>query len=112
MALIPSAIIFINDDLVPEVQAHIERQLHISQTLDGYSFDATLVADPDFVSKVKALHRRILVIRPYTELDNRTVPDVVIFVKAAMVSVLKNNFGPPAATFAVNNLHWGQLGIY
>lgn len=112
MVAVPNAIIFINNDLVPQAQAHIQTQLHISQTLDGYAFDALLISDPTFLTNVIAQKRRILVLRPYTELQNRTVADVVIFVKAGMASVLQNKFGGPIDTFPVVNLHWAQLGLF
>lgn len=112
MGALPSAIIFVNNDLVPQVQAHIEKQLHISQTLDGYAFDATLISDTTFITNVTAQNRRILVIRPFTELENRTIADVTIFVKNGMAAVLQNNFGGPLATFPLINLHWSQLGVF
>jgi len=112
MVAVPNAIIFVNDDLVPQAKAHIQTQLHISQTLDGYEFDAILISDPTFLTDVAAQNRRILVIRPFTELTNRAVADVVIFVKAGMASVLKNKFGPPIDSFPVLRLHWGQFGIF
>lgn len=112
MAAVPPAIIFVNNDLVPQVQAHIEKQLHINQTFDGYAFDGYIANNPSYPSDIIKFNRRVLVIRSYEELNNRTISDVVVFVKAGLASVLKNKFGPPVDTFPVEKLYWGQLGVF
>lgn len=112
MVAVPSAIVMVNQDLTAQVRAHIIKQLHISEAVFGAEFDSRIEADPDYVNVVKSQNMRILVERPYTELDNRTEADVVIFIKNGLASVLKNNFGPPGKTFPVLNLHWGQFCIF
>jgi hypothetical protein len=113
MVAVPSAVIFVNNDLTIQVRNWIIKQLHINEYMDGYVFDRRVAADPDYVAKtVTALNRRILVIRSMRELENRSQADVVIFVKNALASVLHNNFGPPGQTHEVINLHWGQLSIF
>jgi hypothetical protein len=112
MVAVPAAIIFVNMDLVDQVRQHIVTQLHISEAIDGYTFDQRLIDDPQYICRIKGLNQRILVERPYTELQNRSEADVVIFVKNGLASILQNNFGPPRQTFPVVNLYWGQLGIF
>lgn len=108
----PSAIIFCNNDLVPNVEAMLVKQLYIDEIIDGYVFDARLEANANYLAQVKAANQRILVIRPFTELDNRTLADVVIFIKAGLASILKNKYGEPTFTTTVVNITWGKLGIY
>lgn len=112
MVVVPSAIIFVNKDLVDQVRQHLIKQLHITEAIDGYVFDQRLVDNPNYIDDVKALNQRILVERPFTELENRAEADIAIFIKNAIAAVLKNNFGPPRQSFQIINLHWGQLGIF
>jgi hypothetical protein len=112
MVALPSAVIFVNADLTDQVRNHLVKQLHIDEIIDGYTFDQRLVVNPQYVQDLKLLNLRLMVVRPFTELDNRSAADVVIFVKEGMASVLKNNFGPPGLTFKVLSLYWGQLCIF
>jgi hypothetical protein len=112
MVAVPPAIIFVNRDLTDQVRGWIMKQLHITAAVDGYTFDASVAADSDYVDKIHRLNLRLLVERPFTETQNRELADVVIFVKNGLASVEVNNFGPPGNTFPVLKLHWGQLGIY
>lgn len=108
----PSAIIFCNNDLTVNVESMLVKQLYIDEVIDGYIFDARLEANASYLAQVKAAHQRLLVIRPFTELDNRTLADVVIFIKAGLASIEENKFGPPNQTYPVVNLTWSKLGIY
>jgi hypothetical protein len=112
MVIRPSAIIFVNNDLTDNVQTRLVRQLHINEVISGTEFDARVAADPDYPSNIKQLDLRIMVLRSFEELDNRDLADVVIFIKAALASILKNNFGPPGFTIAVLDIYWGKLCIY
>ncbi len=112
MVVLPAAIILVNNDISANVQAMLVRQLFIDEVLDGYVFDDRVTADSDYPNLVKRQQRRLLVVRSFEELNNRTNMDVVIFFKNGLVSVLQNNFGPPVATFLVINLAWGKLGVY
>jgi hypothetical protein len=112
MVAVPSAVIFVNNDLVPQVRSFITTQLHITEWITGTQFDNRIAADPDYIDKIKQMGWRLMVERNYQELDNRTLPDVVIFVKNGMASIEYNNFGPPKPQFPVLNLHWGQFGIF
>jgi hypothetical protein len=109
---VPGAVVMVNNDLSPIIQQKLVSQLHIDQVLTGEEFDASVAADPSFVQTVRALRRRIMVVRNFRETNNRTLCDVIIFVKAALASVEKNCFGPPGSTHMVKNLTWGQLCIY
>lgn len=109
---IPPAIIFVNDDLVTQVRNHLVKQLHINAIYDGYAFDGYIETNPAFVNSVYTSNMRIMVIRPFTELTNRSVADIVIFVKAGLASVLDNKFGLPSATHEVVDLTWGKLGKF
>jgi hypothetical protein len=112
MVLRPAGIVFVNNDLTPSVQAALVRQLHISEVIDGYIFDDRITANPGYVDIVKQLNMRILVVRSFEELENRTLADVVIFVTHGLASVLENKFGPPGVTSAVCRLTWGKLCVF
>lgn len=109
---VPNGIVLVNNDLVPQVRAHLIKQLHINEVLDGYVFDDIIAADPSYPTKVKQLGLRVMVIRPFTEYQNRQLFDLVIFIKNGMASMESKKVGPPARTFEVLNLHWSQFCIY
>lgn len=108
----PAAVIFVNNDLTSSVRNMLVKQLHIDEVVDGYVFDARISANSEYVSNIKQLDIRIMVERPFTELENRTEADVAIFVSHGLAAVLKNNFGPPQQTHSVVDLYWGKLGIF
>ena len=112
MAIRPAAIIFVNNDLTDNVKDMLIRQLHITETIDGYVFDDRVVANSDYPNLVKILDQRIMVVRSFFELENRTLADVVIFVAHGLASILENNFGPKGQTSTVVNLTWGKLCIF
>ena len=112
MGAVPAAIIFVNNDLTNQTRDWIVKQLHIDEYMSGDEFDARVAADAQYPSNVRALNRRIMVIRDFREEMNREIADVVIFVKEALASIEKNNFGPPGQTYQVLNLYWGQLCVY
>lgn len=107
--LAPAAIIFANDDLTPAVKAVVQRQLFITDTMSGTEFDARIAVDPGYVDEIHGNGNRVLVIRPYTELDNRELADVVLFFKAGLVSVLKNNYGPPGIVYTIQRMYLSQI---
>ncbi len=112
MVAVPPAIIFVNDDLTKEVLGVVQRQLQINETIDGYEFDDRVAAEPNYPAIIHQLNLRLLVIRPFTELENRDKADVVVFMKAGLASVEKNKFGPPRETFPIKKLYWGQLRVF
>ncbi len=109
----PPAIIIVNNDLTEQVKGVLIRQLRIDQVMDGYTFDQTLEADPNWANDIRKIHnQRIMVVRDLRELKNREVADVVAFVSRGMISTEKNNFGPPVKQFQVRSIHWGQLCVF
>lgn len=109
----PPAIIIVNNDLSASVQATIVKQLHIDQVMDGYTFDQTIEANPNWPSDIKNIHeQRILVVRSLRELNNREYADVVAFVAHGLISIEYNKFGPPVRSFPVKKIHWGQLCVF
>lgn len=112
MAIRPSGIIFVNNDLTTSVQNMLVKQLHINDVFSGDEFDAIISLDPTYPDKINQLDRRVLVIRPFTEDTNRSLADVVGFVSHGLISIEKNNFGPPGITSTVVDLTWGKLCIF
>ena len=109
MGCIPSGIIFINEDLNDILKATIKTQLQIHEIMSGAEFDTRVSVDPNYPQIVRLQKLRILVVRNLHDQTNRNYADVVIFVKAGMASVEKNNFGPPGLTLPVNTLYIHQL---
>lgn len=113
--MIPTGIIFVNDDLTDSTKTAIVNQLFITDVVDGYTFDSIIDGYVDgylFPSVVKNNNRRVLVIRSFLNEHNRNYADVVIFVSHGMASILKNGFGPPGATYSVSGLTWQKLCIF
>jgi hypothetical protein len=108
----PGAVILVNDSVSPIMQQQLMLQLQISEFIDGYTFDQRVLQDPNYPFNVRALNLRVMVSRNFQDLTNRGLFDVAIFVKNALASIEKNNFGPIGQTFPVKNLYWGQLGIF
>ncbi len=109
MPVIPSAIIFVNNDLTDNTQDHLVRQLQISEVIDGAIFDARVAADEEYPAKIKQLNLRLMVVRSFDELTNRDLADVVIFVKNGMAAVESSNLGPPGQSYSLLNLNWQAL---
>jgi hypothetical protein len=112
MAIRPAGVVFVNNDLTTSVRDALVRQLHIDEVIDGYVFDDRVTADPDYVSTVKLANLRIMVVRSFEELTNRSLADVVIFVTHGLAYVLNNKFGPPGITTQVCRVTWGKLCVF
>jgi len=112
MAVVPPAIIYVNDDISIQTQNRLVSQLHISQVMDGYCFDQRIACQPNFPAIVKSLNMRIMVTRNYRVKKNRNLADIVIYISFGLAMIEKNKFGPPRQTYPVNTLYWGQLGIF
>jgi hypothetical protein len=102
----------VNNDLSPSVQNRLVIQLHIDETITGQEFDIRYAADPDYPHNVRALRRRVLVIRDFRDGTNRAQMDVVLFFKSGMISVSQNCFGPPGQTYLLKDIYWGAICIY
>jgi hypothetical protein len=110
---IPSAIFFVNADLTDSLKSILAEQLDITETMTGDEFDARMVVDPNYASIVHMQKIRILVVRSdFRDYTNRTVADVVMFVKQGLVSIEKNNFGPPGLTLPLNRINLYALLRY
>lgn len=109
---IPAAIVFVNDDLTANIRTNLEKQLYITDTMDGYTYDGYVTAFPEWPDVARLQNKRVMVVRPFTELQNRNDADVVIFVTHGDAAIEQNKFGPPGATYRVAELHWGKLLIF
>jgi hypothetical protein len=109
---LPGAIIMVNNDLSSSVQNRLQIQLHIDETITGQELDLRIAADPNYPQNIRIMQQRILVMRDFRETNNRTEMDIVIFIRESMVYIECNCFGPTGKTFALRDIHWGQLGIY
>lgn len=105
----PAAIIMVNNDLSASVLSAIQRQFFITETIDGAEFDARIAADSNYPTEVKGNNLRVLVVRSFVEVDNRDKADIVLFMKAGLASVLKNNFGPPGQVYCVEKMYLSQF---
>lgn len=109
---IPAAIVFINNDIVPQVINTIKNQLQITITQSGNEFDSNISNNENYIKTLKMLNERVLVIRPFDDYNNRDLADIAIFFKNGSVAIEKNNFGPPTINWRVADLHWGKLCIF
>lgn len=112
MSAIPSAIVFVNNDLTQLVQKRIENQLHITTTLSGEEFDRLISINPNYRDYVKQQNSRILVIRSFYDRTNRDLADIVIFVKEGMAAVECKKIGPPGKTLLLTSLYYGNICYY
>jgi hypothetical protein len=108
----PPGIIMCNNDLSSIVQEVLMRQLFIDRIMTGDEFDDLMSQDSGFATAYRNSGKRLLVIRPLNELQNRAEADVVLFIKEGLASVETNKFGPPGITLPVVNLTFSALGVY
>lgn len=103
---LPPAIFFVNADLNDGIKNKLITQLFINEVMTGTEFDARVSVDPNYPDIVHLQGFRILVIRPdFRDYTNRSLADVVMFVKQGLVSIEKNNFGPPALTYQIDRMN-------
>lgn len=103
---LPAAIIFVNADLNDGIKSKLKSQLYIDETLSDTEFDARVAADPSYPDQIHLNGIRVLVIRQnFRDYTNRTLADVVMFVKQGLASIEKNNFGPPALTYQIDRMN-------
>jgi hypothetical protein len=115
VALIPGAILFVNNDLSESAHEMLVRQLFITEVMDGYVFDDRVAADPTYPNRMRKLGLRLMVVRTFAnraDIPTWTIPDIVLFVKQGLASVECNKFGPPGLTLPVVKLYWGALGVH
>lgn len=107
---LPPAIIFINPEMTSSQIDNLKNQLFISDQMTGVEFDARLAVMPAYPLAVHTQGMRILVLR--SDLNSASTDgyaDVVMFVKNGLVSVLKNNCGPPGQTYTMAKLNVYEL---
>lgn len=106
----PSAIIFINNDMNDAVRTTITSQLEINETISFSEFNARITADPNYPIFVHGNKLRVLVLLPtFRDYTNRDLADIVIFLKQGLASVEKNKFGPPGLTLEIQRLNIWNL---
>lgn len=104
MSDLPSAIIFVNNDLAGNLQVTLVRQLFITDSMTGIEFDLRVAEDPSYPQIIHNNNDRILVIRDFSDGYNRALADVAIFIKAGLAAIESVKYGPPSATFPVDRL--------
>jgi hypothetical protein len=109
--LFPNAIIFCNDDLTLITQNFLTQQLQLSVVMSGASFDALYAANPNYKQTLYQTNTRILVMRDLKDHTNRNVADVVLFIKGAIATHLKDGYGAPTQAYSLENLTWAKLGF-
>ncbi len=115
---IPSAIIFINNDLAPPIKNNISQppflgeahnigvQLQIDEIMSSDEFNARVSADPNYPVFVHLNNLRILVILSnFQDQTNRALADIVLFASHGQVAVLHNNVGPPTLSLPTERLN-------
>jgi len=105
----PSAIIFVNNDLSDQVQSTLVSQLQINDTITGAEFDSRVTADPNYPNNIHINNLRVLVIRDFSDLTNRNLADIVIFIKSGLAAVEYNKYGPHNITMPVAGLYLNKL---
>lgn len=103
------AIIFANNDLTANVQSAIQRQLEITDTMDGYELNQRILANPNYPAIIHNTPLRILVIRSFNDYTNRALADIAIFVKAGLAYVEGGLNGPPATAFQVDRMQLDKV---
>src|ERR1700690_4319644 len=107
---IPGAIIYINADSNDGVKLTLKTQLYLDEIIDGYEFDARVVAVPSYPNLIHLNNLRVLIIRPnFRDYINRTLADVVMFYNQGQITIEKNNFGPPKLSLPIQRLNIWEL---
>lgn len=112
LPLYPPMFILVNDDLTDNVKNYIVRQLKIDQVFEDGYIDGYLVADGYFIeNNVVIPDKRIMVLKDLQDMTNRDFYDAVFFVKAGMISLLKDKRKQPGTTFPILNISWSKFGF-
>lgn len=109
MANLPSAIIFMNDDVSQGIIDVLTHQLFLNEIISGTTFDQRIADSNDgytYPDDVRKNNLRILVLKNDLRSDtNHEYADVVIFVKQGLATVLKNKLGPPTQSFPIDRVN-------
>jgi hypothetical protein len=109
---IPTGIVFVNNDLTESVRNALVKQLFISEIMDGYTFDQTILNNSNYPTDIHNNNGRVMVVRSFKELDNRDLADVVIFVTHGTANIEKNKYGPHGSVYRVAELSWQKLCVF
>jgi hypothetical protein len=112
----PAFIIFLNDNVVAQIQGVFSRQFYLTQIMSAAVFDGYVAAqgfdgygNSIFAQNIHADGYRIMVLRNYQDLTNRNLADIVLYSQNGLVSILFNKYGPPAGTFGIDRCYLSQL---
>ena len=107
---LPSAIIFINSDINDLMKNTLITQLEINDYITFDEFNARVAADPNYTDVIHLNKIRVMVVLPtFQDYTNRTLADIVLFLKAGLATVEKNNFGPPKLSLPLQRLNIWNL---
>lgn len=134
--LSPPAIMFVNDDCGDPIIDHLQRQLQINQTMDGYTFDQNVATIDNYVAIIYQLNQRVLVVRSFIgikSVSTYNIPDVVIYCRRGL-AYIENALtgsckcgngnkrwhrchhrcckGVSMYTVPIMNITWGALKVY
>lgn len=107
----PTGIIFINIETHPNVVDFIVKQLNIDEYIDGYEFDNRMANNSSYPEEVHGAEKRILVIKDYSDLNNREYADIVLFIKNGLASVEYSKFGPAGLSLKITQLYLQKLFV-
>lgn len=105
----PPFIIFSNTDIVQSIQDTLTRQLFLTEIINAPTFDARVIANPNYPSVVHSDGYRILVLRDLSDHNNRQLADIVLFFKNGLAAVEINKFGPHGITLPIDRLYLTAL---
>lgn len=107
---LPSAIIFINSDLIDVTLSYLRRQLFIDEVMTDEEFDERISSDPNYPNNIHGQNLRILVvISNLINYNNRDLADVIMFFNQGQINIEKNKFGPPGLSFPILRLNIWEL---
>jgi hypothetical protein len=110
---LPSALIFINRDINPPIQTKLETQLFSTETITYDEFVDRMTVTPNYVDIIHLNNLRVIVLLDnFTDTTYRNLADVVLFVKAGLAAILKNNYGSHELTLQVDRLYLHKLLRY
>ncbi len=107
---LPSAIIFVNNDLNEISKSTLLDQLKIHESISHQEFNDRVTVDPNYVSVIHNTNTRILVFLPtFQDLTNRELADIVIFVKQGLAAIEINKYGPHGLTVPIYKINIYEL---
>lgn len=103
-------IMFVNNDLVPEVQSYLMQQIFIDEAISLAEFEARITGTPTYPLIIRQNGIGLLVVDSYYNLTNPFQFDLCTFLKTGLLSVLKcRGTSTPGITFPVDRLSRAQL---